>query len=675
MRKCGAGTVKGAASPVLDTAFILPWGREAGRRVSSCIPAMRTAPDARRRILVYFFMGIALPSGLLGYLALRGIRNDEALLERERQEQYTRVARTAVASVEARLSALAASLAGRDASLLPVQDSLVQAFFVTDSGGEIGFAAPQPLYSAEEPPPRTSPPAPALFAAARQAANRRRYREAARHYERLAGEFAHTRTGSGLAVGPAAGLELATVLAAAGDTAGAVRALRDLYRNVLLTGRILLTRSEFNFFAGQVRANAARYGMGFAELAAFAAEETAARRRTEELLSFAAAAGPTLPMRLGSAGDSTPPARRVLVEGGGRSFPVLAYPVTGRGWKGLLLDPEVLAGEAGRTLAAGGSEMIGWVIRAPDRRPIAASAPPLEGTASLTLGFTSGFPPWVLEIHLRDSSLLQNVFAPRRRVYLFAFVLLAGILLFGLTLTARVVSRELELARMKSDFVATVSHEFRSPLTAIRQLAAMLGSGQVPSEQRRQLYYDVLLQQSERLSHLVENVLEAARMDDRQGTLRLEPVDVRALVEQVTAAAQQRVAHEGFRVVAEVDESLPRARLDRETFGRALGNLIDNAIKYSGASRHILVRGFRDDAHLVLSVRDWGAGLHRDEQEKVFERFYRGGDEMTRSVRGSGLGLTLVRRIVEAHGGVVRVESALGQGSTFTIHLPIGTSA
>ncbi|HJR36475.1 MAG TPA: ATP-binding protein, partial [Gemmatimonadales bacterium] len=192
---------------------------------------------------------------------------------------------------------------------------------------------------------------------------------------------------------------------------------------------------------------------------------------------------------------------------------------------------------------------------------------------------------------------------------------------------------------------------------------------------RRQQYYEVLLQQSERLSHLVENVLEAARMEDRQGSLRLEPVDVRTLVEQVTAAAQQRVAHEGFRLVAEVDESLPRPRLDRETFARALGNLIDNAIKYSGDSRDILVRGFRDNAHLVLSVRDWGAGLHRDEQEKVFERFYRGGDEMTRSVRGSGLGLTLVRKIVEAHGGVVRVESALGQGSTFTIRLPIGTSA
>jgi signal transduction histidine kinase len=635
---------------------------------------MRTSRDVRRRILLYFFLGIALPSGLLGYLALRGIRNDEALLERERREQSTRIARAAVASVEERLAGLAASLAGRDASQFPVQDSLVQAAFVMDSDGRIAVMAPQLLYLAEESRPKAAVADPALFVAARLAANDRRYREAARYYERLATQFALARTGSGLAVGPSARLELAAVLAAAGDTIAAERALRDLYRS-LLDGRVPLTRSEYTFFAGQAREGAARYGMGPAELLAVAEEETAARRRTEELLAFAAAAEPVLPVRLRTAGDTTLPARRTVVEGGGRSFHLLAHPIAKRGWKGLLLDTEILAGEVSRVLTADASDTARWVLRGPDRRPIAASAPPPEGTASITLGFGGGFPPWVLELHQRDPSLLQGVFAPGRRVYLFAFVLLAGILLFGLTLTARVVSRELELARMKSDFVATVSHEFRSPLTAIRQLAAMLGSGQVPSEERRQRYYEVLLQESERLSHLVENVLEAARMDDRQGTLRLEPVDVRALVEEVTAAAQQRAGHEGFRVVVEVEGSLPPAWLDRETFARALGNLIDNAIKYSGASRNIMVRGFRENAHLVLSVRDWGAGLHRDEQEKVFERFYRGGDEMTRSVPGSGLGLTLVKKIVEAHGGVVRVESTLGQGSTFTIHLPIGTSA
>jgi signal transduction histidine kinase len=634
---------------------------------------MRTSRDARRRILLFFLLGIALPSGLLGYLALRGIRNDEALLERERRERHTRLARTAVSTAERRLAGLAGSLAALDTARPPPRDALVLALFVADRGGRIRFLAPRPLYVADASRPPASGPDPEPFVAARLAANQGRYGEAARHYERLATGFPLARTRSGLAVGPSARLELATVLATMGDTAAAGRALQALSRS-LLAGEVPLTRSEFNFFAGQVRDFDARSGLGAAELAAFGAEETAARRRTEELLAFAAIAEQTLPMRLQTAGDAVSPTRQIVLEGGGGVFHLLTHPLAGGIWRGLLLDAGILSAEVGRAVAAELSDSSRWVLRGPDRQPIAASVPAPEGTAAVSQGFTGGFPPWVLEVHQRDTGLLHGVFAPGRRVYLVAFVLLAGILLFGLTLTARVVSREMELARMKSDFVATVSHEFRSPLTAIRQLAAMLGSGQVPSEERRQRYYEVLLQQSERLSDLVESVLVSAQLDDRERGLTLEQVDVRTLVEEVTATAQQRVAHEGFRVVAEVDRSLPPARIHRETIARALANLIDNAIKYSAGSRDVLVRGFRDDAHLVLSVRDWGAGLHRDEQEKVFERFVRGGDEMTRSVRGSGLGLTLVRKIVEAHGGEVRVESALGQGSTFTIHLPIGTA-
>lgn len=633
---------------------------------------MRTPRDARRRILLYFLLGIALPSGLLGYLALRGIRNDEALLERERRERHARLAQAAVATIEQRLAGLGRGLAVLDTARPPPRDALVEVVFVVDRAGRITFLAPRPLYVAEASRPPASGPDPEPFVAARLAANQRRYREAAGHYERLAGRFALARTRSGLAVGPSARLELATVHATMGDSAAARRVLLDLSRS-LLAGEVPLTRSEFNFFAGQVREFDARSGLGAAELAAFGAEETAARRRTEELLAFAAVAEQTLPMRLQTAGDAVAPTRRVVLEGGGGVFHLLAHPLAGQSWKGLLLDASSLSAEVGRALAAELNDSPRWVLRGPDRRPIAASGPAPEGDPSVSQGFAGGFPPWLLEVYQRDTGLLHGVFAPGRRVYLVAFVLLAGILLFGLTLTARVVSREVELARMKSDFVSTVSHEFRSPLTAIRQLAAMLGSGQVPSEERRQQYYQVLQQQSERLSDLVESVLASAQLDDREGGLTLEPVDVRTLVEEVAAAAQQRVAHEGFRVVAEVDRSLPPARLHRETIARALGNLIDNAIKYSAGSRDVLVRGFREDAHLVLSVRDWGAGLHRDEQEKVFERFVRGGDEMTRSVRGSGLGLTLVKKIVEAHGGQIRVDSALGQGSTFTIHLPIGT--
>ena len=251
------------------------------------------------------------------------------------------------------------------------------------------------------------------------------------------------------------------------------------------------------------------------------------------------------------------------------------------------------------------------------------------------------------------------------------FILLAGILAFGLTLTIRSITHELELARMKSDFVSTVSHEFKSPLTSIRQLAEMLQADRVPSEERRHRYYDELVQQSQRLSLLVDNILDNARMEEGRKTFDFEMVDMGALLEDIVSTFQQRVRHEGFTIHAEIGESLPQISVDRSDIAQTITNLIDNAVKYSGEAREIYIRAFVEDQDLVIAVEDFGIGIKQEEIEKVFERFYRGGDELTRAVKGSGLGLTLVKQMVEAHHGTVHVESEPGRGSTFSIRLPL----
>jgi signal transduction histidine kinase len=251
------------------------------------------------------------------------------------------------------------------------------------------------------------------------------------------------------------------------------------------------------------------------------------------------------------------------------------------------------------------------------------------------------------------------------------FILLAGILIFGLTLTIRIVTHELELGKMKSDFVSTVSHEFKSPLTSIRQLAEMLQGGRVPSDERRQRYYNVLLEQSERLSLLIDNILDFAKMEEGKKEFEFEMADMRLLLERLISTIQQQVGHEGFALQAEVDTNLPSIKVDRAAITQAITNLIDNAIKYSGEAKKILVRGFVEGQHLIIAVEDFGVGIKAEEINKVFDRFYRGGDELTRTVKGSGLGLTLVKQIVEAHHGSVHVESEPGSGSTFSIKLPI----
>jgi signal transduction histidine kinase len=224
---------------------------------------------------------------------------------------------------------------------------------------------------------------------------------------------------------------------------------------------------------------------------------------------------------------------------------------------------------------------------------------------------------------------------------------------------------------MKSDFVSTISHEFKSPLTSIRQLAEMLHSGRVPSDERRRQYYDVLLEQSERLSLLTENILNLARIEEGRKEFIFEKTALTPVLRQIVSSIQDRVRHEGFSIELEIKNDLPMVKVDRVALAEAITNLIDNAVKYSGESRRVIVSASAEGPSLQIAVRDFGIGIRREDLDKVFERFFRGGDELTRTVKGSGLGLTLVKEIVEAHHGKVYAESEPGKGSTFFIKLPL----
>jgi signal transduction histidine kinase len=276
-----------------------------------------------------------------------------------------------------------------------------------------------------------------------------------------------------------------------------------------------------------------------------------------------------------------------------------------------------------------------------------------------------------MEFHQAPPRLIKTFLLSRRGLYFFIFLLIAGILAFGLVLTIRSVSHELELARMKSDFVSTVSHEFKSPLTSIRQLAEMLQSGRVPSEERRQKYYDVLLEQSERLALLTDNILSLAKIEEGRAEFVFVTTDIAALLGDVVTAIQDRVRHEGFVIGFEAGEALPPLAADRAALSQALTNLIDNAVKYSGESRAIKVGAVIEGGNVAISVQDFGAGIKKEDLPRLFERFFRAGDELTRTVKGSGLGLTLVKEIVEAHRGKIEVQSEPGKGSVFTIRLPL----
>ena len=229
----------------------------------------------------------------------------------------------------------------------------------------------------------------------------------------------------------------------------------------------------------------------------------------------------------------------------------------------------------------------------------------------------------------------------------------------------RAVRREMEMAERQAEFVAAVSHEFRTPLAGVRQLVTLLERDRVPDEGRRQEYYAMMGRECARLTRLVDNVLDFSRMETGRKEYRMEEIETAAFLREVAA----EFGHAGAPVEAAIPEGLPRLRGDREALATAVRNLLDNAVKYGGkAWLEAETRG----RIVAIRVRDEGPGIAPEEQGRIFERFYRTPGDGARRVKGVGLGLALVKRIVEAHVGTVRVESELGKGSVFTIELEGG---
>jgi signal transduction histidine kinase len=228
----------------------------------------------------------------------------------------------------------------------------------------------------------------------------------------------------------------------------------------------------------------------------------------------------------------------------------------------------------------------------------------------------------------------------------------------------------MEVARLKSEFVSAVSHEFRSPVTGIRQLAEILLRAQ-PSEERRRHYYELIGQESDRLARLVENVLDFSRMEEGRKEYRLEPLEAGAWLRAVVEEFRAEVAQRGCSLEADMPERLPSLLADREALTCAVHNLLDNAVKYSPSCRTVWLEAEASGDSLTVRVRDRGLGIAEEDRKHVFEKFYRGSIGAATPVKGAGLGLSLVRHIVTAHGGSVACESRPGEGSTFSMALPV----
>lgn len=306
-----------------------------------------------------------------------------------------------------------------------------------------------------------------------------------------------------------------------------------------------------------------------------------------------------------------------------------------------------------------------WQLTAPEGQHL--SGEPVAHAESATRLLGDADAAWTLRVWTPAAA---SGAVPYNRFYVLGS--LAAMLAFLWTMTylmARAIRREAEVARLQSDFVAAVSHEFRSPLTTVRQMAEMLELGELPPA-RQQTYYRVLVQEATRLQRLVETLLNFGRMEAGAAQYHFAPVDPAALVRAVVQDIEPQARAAGKQIEVRGEETPVRVLADESALTLAVRNLLDNAIKYSPDQPTVWIEWQTEAGRTAIKVIDRGLGIARAEQDAVFGKFVRGREAIARNLKGTGVGLSMVRQIVDAHGGEIRLESDLGHGSTFTVLLP-----
>ena len=637
-----------------------------------------TAREWLRRpghLLVAFLVLTLLPACAVGVLGWRLFQQDVALESRYLQDRLEHAADRAVATLDAQLARFQDAL--HPTSALPPGDDVVRVRFGRE--GMDVTPSDRLLYypRADGPPPLPTRPflrgeglefgqrdaigAAAVFrqlAESSDAAIRagallrlaRALRSAGRHSEALAvyDEMALLGTAP-VDAGPAelvARRAHAELLLSLGrrDEAGAETSvlLADLRR-----GRWRLDRSTFEFHSQGLADRLERPGPNPADALALSAAVTVLWERYRGL----------------PPGDAVSRGRESLWIDG---RPVLVvWAVTTAGLTGLAAGRDGL-----ETLwrALPPHVEVTLTLADSEGRVVLGAPPTRSGPLAVRPAADTGL-PWTIKVASTNPTSESGRASTRRLLVLAGLAMLSLLVAGGGTLVWRATARELAVAELQSDFVSAVSHEFRTPLTSLRHLTELLEDGIVTTDAARQEYYSLLSQETRRLHRLVEALLNFARLETGRYHFRLERIDPGRLAAEVVEEFGRESASKGFSIDVDVAPAL-ECLIDRETLALAIWNLLENAVKYSGECRRVSVAVSRRDGQAAIGVRDGGLGIAPRERKAIFEKFVRGDSARASDTKGTGLGLALVQRIVEGHGGVVEVESEPGKGSTFTIVLP-----
>lgn len=290
---------------------------------------------------------------------------------------------------------------------------------------------------------------------------------------------------------------------------------------------------------------------------------------------------------------------------------------------------------------------------------------------SLTLGFRQFPLPWKLVASHSEIKTLERT--ANREIFFFGLLLtvIITLMILGVALIVRDISRESETARLKTEFVHTISHELKTPLTLIRLYGDTLQRNNGLTREEQKDCYEIITKESERLTHLINNVLDFSRIEMGKKEFDFAKGNLAEVIEDTLEAYRYHLEKKGFVVLKEIAHNLPEMNFDGEAMSSVLINLLSNAMKFSLNEKVVKVKLYTEDGNVILQVTDHGVGISKADIPKIFQRFYQSENKIVSERRGSGLGLTLVKHITEAHNGKVQVESEMGKGSQFSILLPL----
>ncbi|HGY57356.1 MAG TPA: GHKL domain-containing protein [Caldithrix abyssi] len=682
---------------------------------------------------VYFLLGIGIPSIIMGYLAFRGIKNDHALLEKKRAAQYSAFAEEIEDAVNRHLRQMESSFLER-LSLLKnknrlnldhldkiVNDTTLVLTCFTFRNNTITFPSRKLLFYSStandiissifeqetdavknaakyEFQKKNYPKAIELYKKALRLSSAeeeqarilsciaRAYRKmnnnsaAVRFYRQLRKKFYTTSLSSGLPTGAIAGLKIADIFMEQGNWAEAVKLILNTYEN-LLKSVWQLDEARYGFLLNEIKSrlsllhqNGAGNSFYSSKTDSLLEKERWKTEQTRRFLDFQSRG--KLHIReylISNRYDKNNPLHQIAIKNPqDQPYLVLLARVDSSPifW-GLLLNDrffqQKLFQAVEDSLAA--EDPIPWTVKGRNNEPVFSSKKFVEA-GSVFKSFRLDFPPVIVELQERPEQITSFLFFSSSRIYLYIFIFIAVIFIFGFVLTFSAINHELTLTKMKSNLASVVSHDFKNPLTSMRQLAEMLYLGRVPGKQRQKTYYQVIMEQCDRLKFMIDNVLDFSRLG-KKGVFNFQLTNISQFMYGLITSAQQNLTYKGFDITANISTDLPFIRIDPLAMEQAVTNLLDNAVKFSGDKKIIELNVYRNEYNLFIEVKDYGSGMAPDEQAHIFKAFYRG-KTSAKNVHGSGLGLTIVKQIVEAHQGQIEVNSVPGAGSSFMIKLPLG---